>query len=302
MSTHRHYKPPRGAELLLRWLLPEDLWHTSLGDFEEYYNEIVRERGVRRAQWWYWMQALRLFPDRVYAKTYWGLSMLKNYIVIALRHLRKYKGYTLLNISGLVVGMAACILMLLYVQDERSYDRFHEKADRIYRVGFENLQGNTWVTGVTNSWAAGEHLKNNFGEVEQVVRIQPSRGVVSYGDRRHEEHGLAIVDDTFFDAFSFPLLQGDRTNVLAAPNSVVINTTTAHKYFGESNPIGKTLDFNDGRYAMTVTGVMENMPKTSHFHFDFIIASSTFREVFSQAFFENVGWTTQYVYIVLPEA
>ena len=302
MSVHRHYKPPRVAEMLLRWLLPQDLWFTPLGDFEEYYNEIARERGERRARWWYRGQVLRLMPDRVFAKTFWAIVMLKNYFTTGLRNLRKHKGYALLNIAGLAVGMAACILMLLYVQDERSYDRFHEKADRIYRVGFENLQGGNWVTGVTNSWAVGEHLKNNFSEVEQVVRIQPWRAVITYDDRRAEEDRLAVVDDTFFEVFSFPLLQGDRASVLAAPSSVVISATTAQRYFGKNDPVGKILDFNDGRFQLTVTGVMEDMPKTSHFHFDFIIASSTFHDIRLPAFFTNAGWTTQYVYVVLPDA
>lgn len=302
MSTHEYHKPPRGAERLLRWLLPEDLWHTPMGDFEELYNEIAAERGLRWAQWWYRAQVLKLVPDRLFAKTYWGIIMFKSYLVVAIRNLRKHKSYTLLNISGLAVGMAACVLMLLYVQDERSYDRFHEKADRIYRVGFQGLQGGNWVTGVTNSWAAGELLKTNFSEVEQVVRIQPWRvGVIRYGDQRNQERDVAVVDDTFFEAFTFPLRQGDRASVLAAPNSVVISASAAQRYFGKTDPIGQILDFNDGRFQLTVTGVMDDMPKTSHFHFDFIIAGSTFYDIRLPAFFSNVGWTTQYVYIVLPE-
>lgn len=301
MKTRQYHKPPRVAEFILRRLLPDDLWSTPLGDFEEFYNELVHERGESWARWWYRWQVLRLLPDRISAKTILGVAMLKNYFTTGLRNLRKYKGYTFLNISGLAVGMAACILMLLYVQNERSYDRFHTKADRIYRVGFENLQGGKWVTGVTNSWAIGELLKENFSEVEQVVRIQPWRSVMSYEEIRVEEDRLAVVDDTFFEVFSFNLIQGDKASVLDSPNSVVISERVAQRYFGDHNPIGKVLDFNDRQFQLTVTGIMENMPATSHFEFDFIVAGSTFYDIRLPAFFTNAGWTTQYVYIVLSE-
>ena len=227
--------------------------------------------------------------------------MFKNYLKIALRNLRKHKTYSAINITGLAIGLAASLLILLHVQDELSFDGFHTKADRIHRVGFKFLQSGNWMESGTNGWVIGDVLENQFSEIEQVVRIMPSRGVIGFEEKRFQENGLAYVGEDFFEMFSFPLLQGDSQQVLREPNTVVLSAAMAKKYFGAQNPIGKTLDFNDGRLQLTVTGVMADMPQNSHFRFDALISNARRRQNASKPFLTNPGWTTQWIYLTLNE-
>lgn len=202
--------------------------------------------------------------------------MLLNYLKIALRNFARHKGYSFINVAGLAVGMAACLFIMLYVQDEISYDQYHAKADRLYRINLHaRLAGNDIATANTCAPMAAA-LKSEYPEVETVVRLdklsQPI--LVSNGnDRFFNEHKVLFADSTFFEAFSIKVLAGEARTALREPYSVVLTKETARKYFGDQNAVGKTLTF-DNKDSYNVTAVTENVPGNTHFDFD-LLASFT---------------------------
>ena len=294
--------PPRLATRLLRRCLPGPRGDEMADDLADLFALKCAQHGRHRARLRYWLDVLSICarrhlheqPSHPPAS---GLIMWHNYWTTAQRYLRKRKGYSLLNLTGLAVGFAVCLLMLLYVQEEYSYDRFHPDADRIYRLGFASQENGAWRHYATNSWAAGDLIREAFASVEQVVRFSPTRAIVTAGDQRFHETSLATVEPTFFDLFAFDFLRGDPATALAEPGSIVLSETMARKYFGGADPVGQPLDLEDGAFTMTVTGVLADMPPNSHFHFDFLLSSNTFER--SEPFLTNVGWTTQYVYVKL---
>lgn len=193
-------------------------------------------------------------------------------IKIAIRNLIKYKFYSFINIVGLAIGMATCLLILLFVQDELNYDRYNDKADRIYRVIADfKMGGNVFVTPNLGAPTA-EALVNDFPEVEKTVRLQQGgTWFVRYGEKSFKETSVIIADSTFFDIFTIPLLEGDPKTALIKPNTLVLSKKMASKYFGDDDPLGKTLRL-DNREDYTVTGVFKDIPSNSHFHAEFILS------------------------------
>lgn len=214
--------------------------------------------------------------------------MLKNYLKIALRNLWKNKGYSAINIIGLAVGLATCLLILLYVWDELSYDRFHEKADRIFRVDSDIKFGGTDMKIAVSSDPMGPTLKRDYPEVEQYARIYASSGgrLMKKGDNYINEVSLAFVDSTFFDVFSFPLLSGNARTALNDPNTAVISESAALKYFGTTDAAGRTVETSE-KEIYKVTGVMKDMPRNSHFKFDFLLSMDNVKYEFGNYLSHN---------------
>lgn len=212
--------------------------------------------------------------------------MFQNYVKVALRNLRKHTAYSLINITGLGIGMAACVLILLYVSDELRYDRFHEHADQIYRAGVHGvISGNEFRSSTTAAPMAAT-LVEEFPEVVAAARLWGNgRMLVTYGDEQFYEDDFLWADSTVFDVFTLPFVQGDPQTALTQPNSVVLSASAAHKYFGNANPIGQTLRF-DGDEDFRVTGVMEDMPAQSHFRADFLGSAVSHTRV------ENTVWVS----------
>jgi putative ABC transport system permease protein len=203
-------------------------------------------------------------------------DMLKNYFVVAFRNLGKHRFYTLINVVGLAIGVAACMVIALFVMNELQYDRHHEKANRIHRIhGDIKFGGNHWQLAVAAAPIA-EALRTDYPEVESVVRFR-SRG--SYLIKKEasgdniKEHNVMWADSTFFEVFTVPVLEGDANSALVHPNSVAISQNIANKFFPGESALGKTLIL-DNDQAMKVTAVYENMPGTAHFVFDVLIAMS----------------------------
>ena len=199
--------------------------------------------------------------------------MLKNYIKIAVRNLIRYKAYSYINISGLAIGIACCLLILLYINDEISYDSFHEKADRIYRINTSMKYGAFEMEAPLTSDMTGPTMKKDFPQVEEYTRIYTFSGgkMIKKGNEYNNEQKAAFVDSTFFYVFTFRVLSGSEVNALNEPNSVVITKSVAEKYFGTVNAAGKFLETNEnGNNLYKVTCVIEDMPYNSHFRFDFL--------------------------------
>jgi putative ABC transport system permease protein len=236
--------------------------------------------------------------------------MIFNYIKIAVRNIRRHTVYSIINIVGLALGMACTILILLWLQHELSYDRYHKNADRIYRVAtninFGTMQGEYAVSNHT----AGPTIQRNFPEVEKAVRFHPvwGRTLVEYQNKKYIEENLLFADKSVFDIFTFPLINGDPKTALKKAFSVVISEDMARKYFGEENPAGKVIKItnafhpNLGRTSdFTVTGLVKNVPRNSHFHFDMLVS---FETIYVNNERQRHRWTgdiNNYTYLLLQE-
>ncbi len=198
--------------------------------------------------------------------------MLKNYFKIAFRNIWRNKGFSAINIFGLAIGLAICLLILFYVNNELGYDRYNRKADRIYRVDADlQFGGNHFVLAQVPD-PMGAALKQDFPQVEQYVRFRNHGGIlVKKGNQNIEEDKVIYTDSTLFSVFTFKVIEGDPSTALTQPNSVVITESIAKKYFNSTDVVGKTMLFSDtGNYK--ITGVIKDIPKQSHFHFDFFIS------------------------------
>ena len=196
--------------------------------------------------------------------------MLKNYFKIALRNFVKQKGYSLINVLGLSIGLASCILITLYVLQELNFDNFHSKGDRIYRVTTHFKSPTETDNSAQTPRPVGKHIGLEFPEIEKTTRIYFSnRDLCEYNNKKFLENNLIFADSTFFSLFDFKILEGNQNTLLAAPFSIVFTKASVEKYFGKENPIGKKIEIENKNW-FTVTGVVDNPPINSHFHFDFI--------------------------------
>ena len=201
--------------------------------------------------------------------------MFKNYIKTAWRSLKKNKAFTAINVLGLALGLTACLLIVLYVVDELSFDRYNTKADRIYRVNEDLKLGNNSVNYAVCMAPLAQTLKTDFPDVEDAVRIKRAAFHVKKGTENILEYNVAFADPSIFNVFTLPIINGNAATALAEPNSIVITETTAKKYFNSTNVVGRDLRIDD-QAGYKVTGVIKDMPKTSHFNFDFLVSMSTF--------------------------
>lgn len=202
--------------------------------------------------------------------------MIKNYFKIALRNLWKNKGYSAINIFGLAVGLASCLLITLYVTDELSYDRYNKKADRIYRINSDIRFGGADLHITETSDMMGELLKKDYPQVEEYTRIYNNEGdkLIKKGDEFIDEPRIAYVDSTFFDVFTLPAIEGNPNKALFEPNTVVLTQTAALKYFNNVHAIGKILEIKNDASTIPfkVTAVIKDVPKESHFNFEVFLS------------------------------
>ncbi|MEO0330403.1 MAG: ABC transporter permease [Bacteroidota bacterium] len=203
--------------------------------------------------------------------------MFKNYILTAYRNSLKNKLYAGINVLGLAIGITCCLFIVLYVQHEQSYDQFHEKKDRIFKVYRTSDRDGIGEIGPTSAPYA-EALENDFPEeVEASVRIMPRQGLITYGENAFTGDDISFVGRDFLKVFTFPLIQGDPATALNEPSSAVLTEEMAKKYFGDQDPIGQTLEY-ENEYSLVVTGVLAPIPETSHIKFDFLTSVHRFEQ------------------------
>jgi putative ABC transport system permease protein len=201
--------------------------------------------------------------------------MFRNYLKTAFRSLWKNRGFSFINIFGLATGIACSLLIFLFVKDELSYDRFHKDPGNIYRIvkDFVNDDGSK-IPDATTPGALAPAMQKEIPEVVSITRVRPNWGrsyLIKYGNKKFTEEKLFGVDSSFFDVFTFPLVSGSPKNAFKDLNSILISETAAKKYFGNENPIGKTLNV-DAHGDMMVTGILKDVPANAHFHFDFLVS------------------------------
>ncbi|MBN2432416.1 MAG: ABC transporter permease [Acidobacteria bacterium] len=264
----------RRISLLARILAAGD--HLPLlGDLEEAYGDVRRHRGRLAAEHWYWSQVVRSVPPFLenHFRGAWG--RLVNYLKSFGRIFLRQRLFSVINLVGLAIGIATCLLIFLFVADELSFDRFHKNRDRLFRVVQARFEGDTGRIASRSPYlppALGPELKEYFPEIECQSRHMWADGVVSLGDRQFQET-FHLVDKDFLRMFSFPLRRGDARTALANDSSLVLTRSLARKYFGGENPLGRGLTVTFGRETaeFMVTGVTENPPANSSITFDLLI-------------------------------
>jgi putative ABC transport system permease protein len=274
MKNKRVKAPPLARRFLLLFSKYESEYLME-ADFSDEFEEKLLVVGKLRAHLWYWKQILGSLPAYIKLLFLGRANMLKNYIKYAFRNLKKYKGFSAINILGLSVGMACCILLLIFIHHELGFDSYHVKASQIYRLCVDVKIGGTEIRGSSSNAVAAGVLRDQFPEVINTARFYwMSRigGVIN--KKEFAINRLFYTDPSVFDIFSWPLLQGDSKNALKKPLSMVLTQTTAKRLFGDTSPLGKILKCNNGQ-NYTITGVVKDVPRSSTIRFNALCSFQT---------------------------
>jgi putative ABC transport system permease protein len=198
--------------------------------------------------------------------------MIRNYLKIAYRNLLRNKGFSVINITGLAIGMAAAMLILFWIQDEVSFDQFHKNKDRIYQVWNRATEDEKTSCWSSVSAPVAPAIQKDLPEVERVVRVIGSNTLLTAGEKKIQQSGY-LVDTGFLETFSFPLIQGNLSSALNNKYSVVLTERTAKRLFGEEDPMGKSVKIGD-KDQFTVTGILKDPPANSVFQFEYLLPYS----------------------------
>ncbi len=309
MIEGRSFNPPKCAVRFLHAICPEDLLEEIEGDLIQKFHRDAEKFGERKAKQRFLRSSLRFFRPGILLRNKFSFQliqsdMIRNYMIVAFRNFLKQKSFTLLNVIGLSIGLVASLLILQYVKYERSFDTFHAKAKDIYRVQYNGFQnGKLRFECAAAVPAVGPALKNNFPEVKRFTRLFPVSGVVAYESPEHGpisflEEKMQVTDSSVFEIFDFKLLQGKQEDVLTGPNKAVISQRAAKKYFGDTDPIGKTISWN-GDNKFEVTGIFEDIPENSHIKFDFMFSYQTLNKQTENQAETSWGWYDFNTYVLL---
>jgi len=285
---NKNNKSPKIASWILSKLVEKNLEYGAMGDFEEQFHIMIKQKKIWKARLFYWLQIAAVLPSFFSNFFFGSIAMFKNYLLITLRNLWKQKLFSFIKISGLAIGLAVTMLILLWVQDEFSYDKFHDNIDRIFTVlmDFNDRNGvKSYSDGTPGLlWST---LKSEYPEIENATKCFPSLHCpLKYENEIFYATGY-VGEPSFFEIFSFPFIKGDPASALTNPNSIVLTEETAQKYFGDKDPVGKnvTLDFWR-EFDLQVTGIINNIPKNSTIRLDFIIPFA----VVKQLGFDSDSW------------
>jgi putative ABC transport system permease protein len=308
MRDYQKPSPPRWAERFLAWYCRPELLEDLQGDLNEYFERNVKTRGLRRARLIYCIDALKFFrPYTLRKPAFINLLiqwiMIGSYIKTSSRSIVRNKLFSAINIVGLAISMSVGLLMIAFIADLFSYDDFHEKGNRIYRViTAVQLQGQPPMEVATTSVLAGKKIQETVSGVEDLTIMRRGFG----GDAVIGETTIPLgglwADESFLKVFSFPLLQGDPSTALKEPYSLVLTEVSAKKLFGDANALGKYVKFDTTNYV--VTGVLKDIPKFSHLRFEALVSFSTAEIQKPDTDGGFLSWGSifmNYVYVVLPE-
>ena len=221
--------------------------------------------------------------------------MIKNLLRTAVRHIRKHPGYSLLNVLGLTLGISSALFLIIYVSDEVSYDRYNVNADRIYRVSSKISEPDDQFTWIVAQIPFGPQVVQDYPEIQAFVRfINMPRGLYKYEDKEFVEENFYYADSTLFDIFTYKVLKGEVRSALRDPGKIILTETIAKRYFGNTDPVGKTM--TEGNNAYEVTGVIEDVPFNSHFRFEALAARNNLPKQLGS--WGNFGVFT---YLLFPE-
>ncbi len=262
---------------LAKWLLGKvtgGISESKIGDFEEEYFEVLNEKGYLSARFNYWKQLLKTIFILKLVSLFRGVEMLKNYIKVSCRNLVKYKVFSMINISGLAVGMTGCILAFIFVRHELSYDRFHKNLNQIYRITRDWVRnsGDVWRT-TSSGHRLAQYLSEDFPEIKNTVRLAPRSVTINHKNILFREKVL-YTEPSFFEIFSFSLEAGDRKTILKEPFTGIITRDLGAKYFGKADPVGRVLSISGKDYR--ITGILDDMPENTHLKKSLLLSFSSF--------------------------
>ncbi len=284
MMKRKKKKLPGLSGRLINLLTIDRYCDCILGDLDEFYSEIIAHDGKIKAFFWLWLQVVATFSMFFRESIYRSIAMFKNYFKITVRNLLKDKIYTLINVFGLSIGIACCILIYFFIQNEMSYDRFHEDIDNTYLTVTKIMVFELPATPGPMSAA----LERDYPEVLSSIRIYEEELAVGNGNKLFKEK-ILLTDPDFFSFFSFKLKEGSKENVLSNVNNVVISEDAAIKYFGDGDPLGRTISIKVGSSVKTfmVSGIAENQPSNSSIKFDFITLFHSVKELYPENEIDN---------------
>ncbi|MCE7994475.1 MAG: FtsX-like permease family protein [Roseivirga sp.] len=270
-------QPPKYAQRLLRWFCQSQFLEEIEYDLDELFEENLKISGARLARNLYWRDVFRhvkpFFLRNPFAyQRQNSTAMWSNYLKIALRNFWRSKVISSINVLGLSLGLACCLMVFFHIKDELSYDQFLDNGDQIYRVlNKEPERERPYSAG--GPIPLGPTLKEEFAGIRSAVRLwRDYQPTLTLGDKVFQETNLIFTDQDFFEVISFPLKQGNPKTALDQPNTIVLTQSMATKYFGKEDPMGKTIQYNGGRgkFDFLITGVMDDLPHNTHFKFDFL--------------------------------
>ena len=283
----------------MRALLFREEYDEKSGDLEEMYIVIADSKGRWQSNLWFWRQIAMAVPSFIRNTVHWRFSMLKSHLKIAIRHMSRQKMYSLINVLGLAMGMTCCLLILLWVYDEWSYDRYHEHADRIYRITYSEVIGGDHADYAMSPFAAAPSFERALPEVIAFTRLLFRSGLLTRDGETFEERKIAYVDEGFFRLFTHEFLEGNPAEALSEPGSIVLTESAAGRIFGDRMTLGETVHLN-GEGDLKVTAIIRDVPKNSHFRFNALVSNHRIRENRSEiydAWLAIVGWS----YILLED-
>jgi putative ABC transport system permease protein len=299
-------QPPEFLLRFFRWFCDPAIAEDIEGDLTELFRRDAATGGAAKARMRFFFNTLRLFRPGIIKRfgqtsTYiHPAPMLKNYFITSMRSLMRSKGFSMINIVGLAVGLATFSLISIYVYHELSFDRYHKNADRIFRV-VENLRTeNEMLFQSTSSPPMGPRLLKDLPEVENYVRFQNWRMLAQRNTVSFYEPDCYLADSTVFYIFSYKLLNGDKKTALREPFSLVLTESVAKKYFGNEDPVGQTIKLDYDNYK--VTGVMEDVPENSHFRFTALISFTTWSRNNQGNEDQRWFWNGFHTYLLLRDA
>ena len=284
----KNTKPPRFAS----WFLSRISGLSVVGDYEEIYQEMLKAYGSRSARSWYWSQVLKSLPMFATNFIFGSADMLNNYLKLAYRNILRHKRYAFLNILGLAVGLAACLLMASYVIHELSFETMHPNKDRIFRINGRIPMGGRILLNAIVAPPFGPAAEESIPEIEESVRILRRHNVpVRIEEKDYKEKKIFFAEQEILEVFAIPLVRGNPKTALEAPFTAIIDETLAQKYFGDRNPIGKTLRLTLHRtYDFEITGIMRNMPSNTALRIPMIASFETLHQTHGEAIKQWNSW------------
>ncbi len=304
-KTKYHY-PPRLAEWLLNRINSEKRSVTFLGDLGEIYNEMFEGSGIFRAWIWYWFQVFVCIFMRIINAVYWSKAMFKSYLKITIRTLMKNKVFSVINISGIALSIAICLIIIIYIRDWRSADLFHANKNRIFRIYSTDTNTGWDMDGwATTPAYLAPHLRQNYPNIEDAVRLRRMGLSVLHNSTAIYVGGF-YAEPSFFNVFDFQLKDGDPDTALNNPFSIVLSEEYAQTFFGDEDPIGKTLTV-EKKGNFTVTGILKGFDEKTHLNFKSLASFSTINSLVAGGLFDNElnDWkymSRYYTYILINDS
>jgi len=293
---------PFWAKILLKIFTPDSDVQFLMGDIEEVYEVCKKKNGMIYCNFWLLIHLVRTLPPIAFDHITWSLAMLKNYMKMALRSIIKNKTYSLINITGLAIGLASCLIIFLAIVNELSFDKFYDNAESIYRVTSVRTKPSGTEEEGFSPYPMAEAIRTEYPQIKDVAQVLfNSESQINIGVKQFREENIIYADSQFFDVFNFSFTAGTKEAAKDAPDGVVLTETLANKFFGNEPPIGETIKF-DNDLDLRVVGVIEDVPSNTHLPISMIISSRSLDE--NMMGFSIIDWnvslSSSQTYFVKP--